>query len=63
MKQKQQKQQGKGEVRCEMCFKKLEEEVISIGCHRGEKKMSKIQVTTTTTTTREKENNNKKKNI
>ena len=39
--------QGKGEMRCEMCFKKLDEEVISIGCHRGEK-MSKFQVTTTT---------------
>ena len=44
---KQQQPQGKGEMRCEMCFKKLEEEAISIGCHSGEK-MSKIQVTTTT---------------
>ena len=44
---KQQQPQGKGEMRCVMCFKKLEEEAISIGCHRGEK-MSKIQVTTTT---------------
>ena len=44
---KQQQPQGKGEMRCEMCFKKLEEESISIGCHSGEK-MSKIQVTTTT---------------
>ena len=38
-----QQPQGKGEMRCEMCFKKLEEEDISIGCHRGGK-MSKIQV-------------------